>query len=400
MSVDSNTFGINIGQEYQGGLSYFPSYVDATTITPEMKQDFLDDIRLLKSFGIRRFRFAAPDYTWADRIVWQKTLLTYLAQEGNLHIEYGIPSKNNPRYYSPWLAVVNEHVQWFQSLIDTYSSIGVTGKWVLGNEQEASWSRQQDDVVSVERLSNVVTVTLSFNHALQSGDPIIMGSSTIISAGQYTIASIPSSNTFTINNTGSNGIQYSGKVTHAPRTVRNLIRRSATQIKALTGPSITVPLAYSCAQGWEASNIFYYVEPWGGDAGYPHEGKGDVDEVHLNIYGESSTNAETNWSSWKAQADKLYADYPTSCCITEWNTNEDDTTTKAINDNLEKRHKYLMRRLNYLNVRSIPHYFFAYRMPSKLAEKYPAYGNENTGTRPSLYRLVGESSPFVEIIPQ
>lgn len=398
---DPNKFGINIAQEFQGGFnSSFPGFIDVNTLSTETLNQFIDDIRYLKSLGFKRFRFATPDYSWAARLTYHRTLLTALAQEGNVHIEYGVGSLGNFNAWRTWVDIVDSHIQWFQTLIDTYSSIGVTGKWITGNEEEFASHRGGSTPSTMVRSSNVVTVTMTQNHWLSTGFHINIGSSTLVTSGEYTVLSVPTENSFTIASVGSDGsTSNNGSVSFSVRGTREFIKKMCTHFKTLTGPSITVPLVYCCAQGWEALDLFYNFEPWSGPGAYPYVGKGDLDEVHLNIYSASSSNVETNWLRFKDEVDRAYELFGSDVTISEWNNYEDDTTSRAMNDDLDKRIEYLNKRLDLINSYGMCHYFFAYRMPSKLAEKYPAYNNNGGGIRPSLFNLIGQVSPYVEIIP-
>lgn len=402
MAFNPDLFGINIGQEFQSGFnSSFPGYINNETLSQETLDQFIADIRYKKSvFGFKRFRFAMPDYSWAARLTFHRQLLTALAQEGNVHIEYGIAPLSTFNSWRTWIDNLDTHVQWFQTLINTYASNGVTGKWILHNEAE--FNNTASTPVSMVRASNVVTVTMASNHWLDNGFWITVNNSSLVSAGPYAVTSTPTETSFTFASTGTDGsTSNNGAITWALRGQRQFLKKLATHLKTLTNPAITMPLVVSCAQGEEAPGVYWYFEPYAvGTGSFPYVGQGDIDEIHLNVYSVSNANLETNWNRFKAEVDDAYALFGSNFTISEWNNYEDDTTARVPNNDLAKRDELLKRRKDLVEGYGMKHYYFAWRMPSKLAEKYPAYNNIGGGIRPSLFKLTEKPSPFIEIIPQ
>lgn len=405
MAFNPDLFGINIGQEFQDGFGWsntnkgFPTYIDAYTLTDETLEQFVDDVRYLKSLGFTRFRMASGDYSFTQRTTYHLQMLEAIAALGNIHIEWGSLPLNNPAGFGAWRTTyLATAVQAFQTIINTHAANGVTGVYKLTNENE--YAGGSSDVTSITRATNVVTVVTPFKHYLEAGWKIRVTNSTVITTGNYDIASVVDDYTFTINNNGSDGTQASGKITYddggaMQPTLRNVIRSAATYVKTLTNPSVTVPLSHSVVQG-KASGYDWNTHYWAES----EEGRGDVDLVDLNIYGNApiSSNPETNWSIFKQQVDSLYADLgSTNTRITEWNTSYNDDTPASMNDKLSARTEMLIRKKDYLESLGFAHYLFAYRMPVYLGEKFPPYNNIGGGIRPSFYKLIGKRSLFHEV---
>lgn len=403
MAFNPDLFGINIGQEFQSGVNTsFPgTYISQWVANEETIEQLRNDIRHLKSLGFKRFRFAAPDISSTDRNEMYKILITAVVEEGDLHIEWGLLPLGNFNAWRTWVDALDPYAQWFQTLINTHASNGVTGKWIIGNEEEFSSHRNGSTPTSMVRSSNVVTITMGTNHWLDTGFWINVNNSSLVTAGSYAVTSTPTANTFTISSTGSDGsTSNNGSISFDIRGTRQFQKKLATHLKSLTSPSITMPIVVCCAQGEEAPGIFWNFEPWATGTGtYPYVGKGSVDEIQLNVYSKSNSNLDTNYSWFKSHLDDAYALFGSNFTISEWNNYEDDTTARIPNNDLEKRMELLLRRRNLIESYNMPHYYFAYRMPSKLAEKHPAYNNTGGGIRPSLFKLIGKKSPYIEYLP-
>ncbi len=389
-------FGINIGQEFQSGFnSSFPGYIDVTTPSTETIKQLRSDVEYLKRLGFKNFRFAMPDYSWVARLDFYETLLTEIAKIGNLHLVYGIGPQNNPQGWSNFYNIIDVRIKWFQTLINTYASNGVTGEWYVANELDHDANISTSNVTGISRASNVVTVNCGFDHHLEIGDRVVIAGSSVL-AGTFTITSVPTTSTYTVSHSGTDTTTSGGNYKHTITTTRNLIRRLATHFKTLTSPNITVMLTYSVIQNWEVFPNYYHIHYWTPE----FEGKGDLDRVCLNAYGISDSSPAVNLNHWKNQVNVLYQAYGNNSSITEWNNYEDDTETRVLNNDVRLRKIYLMDRRVYMHNRNIPHYFFAYRMPAILAEKLPAYNNIGAGIRSSFYQLAGKRSPFVEMKAQ
>lgn len=78
------------------------------------------------------------------------------------------------------------------------------------------------DISSINRTSNIVTVTTSLNHTFKVGQSVVVAGVTTTSFnGTFTIASIPTADTFTYAQSGTNATSSGGTVTHLGTPVSN-----------------------------------------------------------------------------------------------------------------------------------------------------------------------------------
>lgn len=282
---DPTKHGINFGQEFQSGLTRL-DWGDAQYLTDEFPFEYLKkELTFLKSVGIRRLRWAAPNYTWRDRgsSIWCHTQGIPMAAEMGFHIEWGIivPGPNKPEHWVECTEIAIPYAQWFQSVLEKY---GVTGKWMVGNESAAYGTYGKSNIVSIERASNVVTIVTSYKHGYEVGRRVNTYSNSVVVANNNNITEIVDEYTFRFNHTGSDASDTTGQIEdNGPGQIRNRLKSQAT---AYLNAGITIPLVYSCLQGWEAAGFYrncqwqnYHPSP----AGY--DSLGDLTEIHHNCYG-------------------------------------------------------------------------------------------------------------------
>lgn len=394
-------FGINIGQEFKNGLNFFGELgggTDLLTVTPQLKKFIKQDIRFLKSLGIKRFRYGSPDFTWTARLEYIKEILETIVEEGDLHIEYGVGTHAQQPYRWPdFLDMVDNEVLWFQDLIDTYASRGVTGGWYVGNELEQI-AEVQDTLVSFTRTSNVITAVWPYQVRLFAGDQINFTST--FADGFYTVASAPDAYSATFNVSGADNTQTGGKA-QLGNTWQRRMRRLATHFKNDLG--ITLPLSYSVLQGWAQTNTAAFTRQFKPGAGFPSiGGYSPLDFIDVNAYGTSSLDPEENFKYFKIWVDNLISDIGAGHCrVTEWNVfHNDNDNRQTMNNNLKARWEQMIRRRKYLDKLNIPHYFFTWRMNEYLGVRFPVYGWKGGGVRPEFYKILGIKSPYVEIVPK
>lgn len=406
MKFNPETFGLNVMQEYQSGLNFFGHLGGGTSVTqftPQLERYIRQEIRYLKNnFKIKRFRFAMPDYSWQARLDYHRLMLEIFANEGNLHLEYGIgPTGINGPTWGDYLSKIDGHVLWFRDLINSYAYKGVTGVWYTGNELEGSAGGYVLTATSVVRVSNVVTVTFAEKHYSAAGETFTIYNTFI--DGFRTVASVVDDYTITFNLTGSNNSQTGGDFVMSADTMRKRQKRMVTHFVTDLGIN-DLDFAYSCLQGYEAANLYFYTRGWKEPGTFPQIGKSPFRYIDLNTYGQSNSNPETNWNRWKAQVDALVSELGVgNCRVTEWNMQENDNTISAnANNNLWLRINFLKRRLQYLDYLGVPHYFFAWRMPPYLGERFPTYSTIGGGIRPSFYALTGRMKErrYKEIVPK
>lgn len=405
-TLNPDLFGININQEFQSGLN-FPDIggeVLLTTVTPEMKRYIQANVRELKRFGFKLFRCASPNFSWVPQLAYYRVILEIIAQEGDVHIEYGILLREiHNKDLEDYFKVVDAEAIWFQSLLDTYADRGVTGVWVLGNEYEQTvqiGARVQ--VTSITRVNNAVTVVWPYKHYAAVEDAYNFNNSFLTSNLYTRITAVPDEYTAIFSNAnvaGPDQSQSGGYVTISADGMRRMVKRLAAHNVEDLG--LTFDQSYSVLQGYEAANLYFFTRGWKeAGSGFPAIGKGYLRYVDLNIYGVSSQNAETNWVRFKLQVDAAIADIGVdSLRITEWNMNHNDDMDPTYNNNLIRRDEMLLRKKRYIESKGLRHYFFAWKMPAYVGEKFPIKSEVDAMIRPSFYRLMGVKSPIVEIRP-
>ena len=325
------------------------------------------------------------------QLAFHKVFIEEMAKmnTGDMHIEWGSLPFGTPAGWASWADGVVAIAQWLQGIVDVY---GITAKFMIYNEEEFPSHRSNSAATSINRSSNVVTVTMPFEHKLDAGMDIEINGSSVISSSNYTIATVPTPTTFTINSSGTNG-SGGGNIKYSITTTRQMARKVAGLIKAAIDPVVTIPIVVSTAQGQDGTQ--FYFEKW------KQEGLGPVDEVHLNIYSNSNeTDPQANWVRFKDEVMLAYELFGEKLSITEWNTYENDDAYSALNKDITRRRFYLKLRKRLIDRLGIYHYYFNYRKPGVLAEKYPYNNNNGGGIRPSFYYLRNKRSPYIERVPR
>jgi hypothetical protein len=100
---------------------------------------------------------------------------------------------------------------WGEDLLAVASSDGRLLHWNVGETQANKAG--EAIIATAARVSNVVTVTTTFNHGYTTGDVVVIsGNSVSAFNGTWTIASIPDGNEFTFSDSGSNTSGTGGTV--------------------------------------------------------------------------------------------------------------------------------------------------------------------------------------------
>lgn len=101
---------------------------------------------------------------------------------------------------------------WGEDLLAVSSSDGRLLHWTAGEDQ--AHPAGVSDIVTADRVSNVVTVTTDFHHGLKTGDTVTIADNSVSAFNAtWTIASVPSDVTFTFANSGTNTTGTGGTVT-------------------------------------------------------------------------------------------------------------------------------------------------------------------------------------------
>lgn len=101
---------------------------------------------------------------------------------------------------------------WGEDLLAVSSSDGRLLHWTAGEDEAHPVGFSE--IVTADRVSNVVTVTTDFHHGLKAGDVVtIAGNSVSAFNATWTIASVPNDITFTFASSGTNTTGTGGTVT-------------------------------------------------------------------------------------------------------------------------------------------------------------------------------------------
>lgn len=101
---------------------------------------------------------------------------------------------------------------WGEDILAVASSDGRLLHWTEGEDQAHPVG--YSDILTADRVSNVVTVTTDFHHGLKNGDVVtIAGNSVAAFNNTWTITSVPSDTTFTFSSSGTNTTGTGGSST-------------------------------------------------------------------------------------------------------------------------------------------------------------------------------------------
>lgn len=371
MPFNSNTYGINVCQEFQSGLANadWNGSIPSTYIANQVNE--------LYALGIRRVRVAAPGLTpfgISSVIPAQQEYMTRCAEKG-MSIQWGTPTYGNKiSSWNYWYSNVLPYIQWLQNLKNTY---GNECQWIMGNEQEASWSFQTE-VVTVTRVSNIVTVDCGFVHSLQPGFTLVIYSNPLFSNVTATVQTVPTPTTFTFTLNGADG-SAQATISPRPQTTFAHITYQAAQFRALTDPVIDMDLVYSCSHGKYGPDYYFTL--------FKNFGLGNITRVNLNVYGEGTTGSAI-LTSFKAHVDRLVTDFGTNCDITEYGLFPDDEND-AVVPRTESSYLPLWRERNlYIQQKGLKQYLFAFKMPEGSQRLHLAM------TKPDRYTIGTEYQPF------
>lgn len=383
----SNNFGLNIDQEFQSGMGGWgsPNGDNSNWQQYYPTAQVLEDFTNFKRLNITRLRIAGVGYS--SNVAFQvNTIASHfhtveLALQNGFDVAYGvIPQAGiGPAAWTFFLGNILPYVQQFQSLLAQY---GGTGTFYIGNENEYIPNLGRDIITSMSRTSNVVTVIMPTAHNMQTGDGIIYynaatgnGSGSTMGINSNTTFSsvtVIDAFTFSFSSTNTDGSSTIGWISWSPVTARNTMRRLATTLKAA---GITVPLSYSSIGDTftAGANPVYYIDS------FVSEGRGSLDFVDINIYGEPFSDLDARLNGFTTQVNKGVAGFGVNHFrVTEWNlfaTNTGVSTIVPIDT------RYMIQRLNYLeSVPGLINYHFCYREKNNLLILQRPYNTDHTDT--------------------
>lgn len=380
--IDAN-FGINVGQEFQHGPSIFPGGVFPV-------EQYQSDLDYLWDIGIRRLRQGGNNANFQPAVELQHQAVEMgLAKGFNilyvLQEPFGTkPSDFSQEYYDNYML---PDAQWAQAA-------GVQAI-TIGNEREAGTmnsSAGRDQILSMTRVSNVVTIVTSKKHNFVVADTFSyynaasgLGSGSTIginSNSGHTITAVIDEYTFQFSHSGTDGTTTIGWIQNSTRTIYKKYKRWATQLKA---DGITIPLHYSCLQDLNTAS----VGGWN-IAVFVSLGRGDLDFVDLNIYGGGgfppNSSIPGRFEDFKGEILAGYNGFGADhFMVTEWNLGADPNTGFSTNNRINV--KYMMMRLKFLQSKNIPHYHFCWRYPSGTSGRLQA--------KNSIQRWTGAAGSYI-----
>lgn len=372
--IDSHTH-INISQEFQSG---FGPLVDGAYVFPDAQYE--GDLDYLWDLGFRKVRIAGQSWNGFQPIIDLQNTAALKAKERGFHVSYGMIqfAGAKPSDWAAMLVAQNTHIHLMQDLecVDVY---------YIGNENEALFNLGRDPIVSMSRTSNVVTVELPLPHSMATGDGITYynaatgnGSGSTLgvnSNSNHNSITVINETTFSFPSTGTDGSTTIGWIQYTSSTVRRLMKRQATALKA---DGITIPLSYSCIQGIASAQVDgYYIKD------FVTLGRGDLDYVDLNVYGTQgfpvAQTLEHYFNDFKRQIEIGAAGFGADHFrVTEWSANSQTTSIEPTTST--QLVYYQMKRLEYLQNADLDNYVFCYRQNAE-GGAFPATKPYNSTTQ-------------------
>ncbi len=204
---------------------------------------------------------------------------------------------------------------------------------------------------------------------MQTGDKIdttISGLS--VSTLTNKVVTVIDDNTFSFTSTGSDGTITNPSVTtnnwrFSGTTIRNLVKRLATLVKAM---SVPFALSYSVLQGITVNNEANTGDPTTNRYNiteFVSEGRGDLDYVDLNIYGDT-TNMDKALVYTQIETGVGFSGFGLAHFrVTEWNLYQNNN---FIPQPVATALYYFRKKVDYFESLGIDYYFFNYREQTNL----------------------------------
>jgi len=373
MPINNTTYGINISQEFQSG---FGPLVNGAYVMPS---SFQQDLDYLWSIGFRKVRIAAQSFNGYPPIIDLQDRAALLAVAKGFSVDYGTVNKNpsTPTDWGTYLPTVPAKAIWAQN-----NGISV---FMIGNEHDGYGATTYENLISISRTSNVVTVTTATSHNLKPGDSVEIYNNTILLYFVSVLAT-PTTTTFTVTSVGSNGSENAGIYRYGPGVAIRLLKELATSLKTTHG--ITIPLSYSMVQGNQTGST-QSVDWW------IIAGRGDIDFLDQNIYGTGSTQ-DLRLTDFNGSVTRGYNAFGANYRVTEWNIFHDNTGVPSITADAEL---YLMKRREILESKAgLVHFIFCYKHAGNLLIlKKPSTTNQAGRWRDWWWSFIKERQSTIEL---
>lgn len=382
MAIDGNIRRLNVGQEFQSGINGLADWggVFPTAYANAQIARWLAD-------GIENVAFAAPGLSnnfVRDTLIPIHLQFIELIAAAGINIDWGAICGGNvtPEIVDYWVNSGNadDHVTSLQNIANTY---GVTCRYIVANETEASWNQNTSWTVhNLSRTSNVVTVNFNTTkHNLIVGDPIQIFTKGSFSAGQYIVTEIVDDYQLKFSSTGIDDSQNDVRLFYNTGTMSRLTSRMAQRYKAL--PGVTMDMVTRCSQGKTGASYYFQVMK-------SNDYTSSLDAILLNVYGEGGNNA-IRYTDFTAHIDKLITTFPdiTQTGISESGVGSDDSLVPR--SDLTSYYSYWKQRIDYIESKTgLIHYIFS--------DTFPDGGGRNhlSLTQPVRYNTDIEYQPIYD----
>ena len=277
---------INVSTEFQSGVDLGTGFIPPGQFPV---QRFQADLINLSNLGFTKVRIAGQATSGYAPIVAIQDTCAKMAKALGFEVMYGsTPDAGGgtirPGDWIPQFAIQQTHALKVQQ--DASTDI-----YYIANELENSNANpaRVEQVVSVSRTSNVVTVIMPRPTPIATGEGVVWfttastsGGSPVIGIGgnSFFSVTVDSPTQFHFSSTGTDGSSTGGVwIQFSTNTIVGIIKRQATALKAA---GVTMKLANACIQGGQATPHVYWLSQW------VSLGRGDIDWCCLNIYGSAT----------------------------------------------------------------------------------------------------------------
>lgn len=358
MAIRNSKFGINGAHEFQSG---FGPLVNGAYVMPAQFQFDLDYLYDVCEF--RKWRNAIQATNGFAPIIDLQDRAAALAKAKGFEVSYGLvpASATRPGDWPSVWAAQQTHALAIQAA-------GSTDIYCIANEMESGnyVSSRTEEVLSVTRSSNVVTVVTTRPWLMTTGKRFVWFTASNTIAGSpviginpnssFLVSSVVNSTTFTFASVGADGSQTGGVWLQLSTT--SIIAMIKAQATALKAAGITMPLSNSCLQG-NASAVAgsYWISSW------ISEGRGDVDWCDLNVYGSNAVGSTNTFEGYLQDfKDEIQQGFNAFGVdhfrVTEWSANAQTSISQTKTD--EFTH-YQMKRAEFLDYLGVDSHVFCYR---------------------------------------
>lgn len=345
---------LNIGQEFQSGLGMPPwAGVFPTEYVEKKAAEYV-------AAGWEHFSMAAPGLasTWVrDTLIpIHFQVMEIFMRAGAKKMDWGaIPSGGtNFQKVDQWLNQfsLESHALAFQALCDQYN---VTGRWIVGNENEASWNRDSTQkALTFDRVSNIATVTFTYPHNLEVGDSLYID-------GVYaSITEIIDEYSFRQNNTGVDISKTNVAATLADTTVGRVMSRASEHLKSLEG--FNMETVYRSSGGIGNGGVYYFQLMNSTGGWWASDYLNSINVRSLNIYGEGGNMAAT-LTDFKNHINTLMTTYGANAEVSELGVFSTSSTAAVVSRNPEVYFQQWKSRVDYLAANNVRFQIFADTFP-------------------------------------